>query len=94
MLEEKRKEITESLCSNAMKKRDDREADGVGDQFMEMQESSWLVEKILQGGFKINMCFLCQDETLQWYCGIVQSIVHDKSKTKNTIGVMILWDED
>ena len=40
------------------------------------------------------MCFHCQDETLQWYRGIVQSIVRDKSKTKNTIEVMILWDED
>ena len=74
MLEEKCKEITESVCSNAMKKRDDRETDGVGNQLMEMQESSWLVEKISQGGFKINMCFHCQDETLQWYHGIVQSI--------------------
>ena len=81
-LEEKHKEITESKRSNAMKKRDDREADGVGDQLMEMQESSWPVEKILQGGFKIDMCFHCQDETLQWYRGIVQSIVRDKSKMK------------
>ena len=49
VLEEKRKEITESVCSNAMKKRDDREADGAGNQLMEIQESNWPVEKILHG---------------------------------------------
>ncbi len=40
------------------------------------------------------MCFNCQDETFQWYCGIEQLIVCDKSKMRNTIEVMILWDED
>ena len=48
----------------------------------------------MQGGFEIDMCFYCKDETLQWYHGVVQSIEGDKLKTKNTIEVMILWDED
>jgi hypothetical protein len=93
-LEEKRKEIAESVRSKATKKKEGREEDGVGDQLMEMQESSWPVDKILKGGFKIDMCFHCVDGTLQWYRGVVQSIVRDKSKTKNTIEVMILWDEE
>jgi hypothetical protein len=93
-LEEKRKEIAESVRSKAMKKKEGREEDGVGDQLMEMQESSWPVDKILKGGFKIDMCFHCVDGTLQWYRGVVQSVVRDKSKTKNTIEVMIHWDEE
>ena len=93
-LEEKRKEIPESVRSNAMKKRDDREEDGVSDQLMEMQESSWPVHKILKGGFKIDVCFHCQDEMLQCSRGIVQPIVRDKSETKNTIEVMIISNEN
>ena len=40
------------------------------------------------------MCFHCCDGTLQWYRGVVQSVVRDKSSQNNTIEVMILWDEE
>ena len=72
-LEEKLKEIAESVRINATKKRDNREEDGVGEQLMEMHESSWPIDKIERG---------------------IQNRYVFFSLTKNTIEVMILWDDE
>ena len=57
-----------------------------------MQSTTWPVEKILSGGFKIDMCFCYQDdegnETSQWCQGIVvqiQSNVLIKWKAKDFV---------
>lgn len=93
-LDGKRSELEDGVRLNALKKRDEREDDGVGDQLMEIQQVNWPVDKILNGGFRVDMCFHCCDGTLQWYRGVVQSVVRDKSSQNNTIEVMILWDEE
>jgi hypothetical protein len=73
-LEKKLKEIAESVRSNATKKRDNREEDGVGDQLMEMHESSWWPIDKIERGIQNRYVFF--------------------SLTKNTIEVMILWDDE
>jgi hypothetical protein len=82
----------------AMKERDRLEGNGFGDQLMEMQESSWPVERILDDGFKIDMCFEYRDDEgtkmLQWCRGVIESIISDKSLTGNYIVVMIKWNDE
>ena len=85
------------ICLNALKERDRLEESGFGDQLNEIQESSWPVEQILAGGFKIEMCWTYRDdegnETLNWCRGVVDSIVRNKSEEK-IIEVMIKWNEN
>jgi hypothetical protein len=47
---------------NALKERDRLEESGFGDQLNEMQESNWPVERILAGGFRIEMCWTYHDD--------------------------------
>ena len=52
-----------------MLEQDRRENSGFGDQLMEMQQTSWAVDKICMGPFIIDMCFSYGDddgEVLQW----------------------------
>ena len=49
-LDGKRSELEDGVRLNALKKRDEREDDGVGDQLMEIQQVNWPVDKILNGG--------------------------------------------
>ncbi len=47
---------------------------GFGDQLMEIQQTSWTIDKIRKGSFKIDMCFSYGDEDgeiLQWCQGTV-----------------------
>jgi hypothetical protein len=59
---------------NAMLERDQREMSGFGDQLIEMQQTSWAIDKICKGSFKFDMCFTYGDEDgeiLQWCQGTV-----------------------
>ena len=59
----------ERIRLNAILERDRREDSGFGDQLMEMQQTSWAIDKIRMGSFKIDMCFSYGDddgEILQW----------------------------
>ncbi len=47
----------ERIRLNAMLERDRRENSGFGDQLMEMQQTSWAVDKICMGPLNIDMCF-------------------------------------
>ncbi len=63
-----------------------------------MQETSWPVERILKGDSNIKMCFSYRDnngnEKLQWCRGCIDTILHDKSESNNTIKVKIMWNDD
>lgn len=65
-----------------MKDRDRLDESGFGHQLNEMQESSWPVEQILAGSFKIETCWTYHDEggnkTLMWCREVVDSIVRNK----------------
>jgi hypothetical protein len=47
----------ERIRLKAMLEQDRRENSGFRDQLMEMQQTSWAVDKIHIGSFKIDMCF-------------------------------------
>ncbi len=82
----------ESIRLNAMVERDQREDSGIGDQLMEMQQTSWAIDKIRMGPFKIDMCFSYGDddgEILQWCQGTVLRIL---KKEKTCVIVQIKWD--
>ena len=74
-----------------MKEKDRLKSEGLGEILAEVQQTTWPVERILSGKeFLIDMCFHSTDGTLQWYCGYIESAVHDRSERKNAIEVMIL----
>ncbi len=52
----------ESIRLNAMLEQDQRENSGFGDQLMEMQQASLVVDKICMGLFTIDMCFSYGDK--------------------------------
>jgi hypothetical protein len=52
----------EQIRLNAMLERDQREMNGFGDQLIEMQQTSWAMDKIRKGSFKNDMCFTYGDE--------------------------------
>ncbi len=58
---------------------DQRENSGFGDQLMEMQQTSWAVDKICMGSFKIDMCFSYYGDEdggiLQWCQGTVVRVL-------------------
>ncbi len=74
---------------SVMKERDRLESNCLGDQLSEMQSATWPVQKILIGGFKIDMCFCYQDDegnkTLQWCQEIVVQIQSDNQKRRITL---------
>ena len=66
---------------NATKEKDGLKSEGFGDIVAEVQQTTWLIERIFSGEeFLINMCFHCTDGTLQWYRGHIKSVVHDRSE--------------
>lgn len=81
-----------------MKKVDRLEDLGIEDQLSEMQETSWLIEKILNGDIKIEMCYSYHDDevnkTLQQFCGCIKSVLPNKSESSYTIEVQIMWNDD
>ena len=83
----------ERIRLNAMLERDRREDSGFGDQLMEMQQTSWAIDKIRLGSFKIDMCFSYGDdygEILQWCQGTVTKIL----KEERTFAIVqIKWDK-
>ena len=66
---------------NAMKRRDQLEGEGYGDQLMELQDFSCPVVRV-ERGFKIDMCFEYEEDDLtmvKWYQGTVKRLVkYDK----------------
>jgi hypothetical protein len=67
---------------------------GFGDPLDEMQETSWLVEKILNGDIKIERCYSYHDDegnkTLQQFCGCFKSVLPKKPESRNTIEDQIM----
>ena len=64
-----------------MKKQDALEDSSFGDQLEEMQETSWSLDRIWKGGFKIDTCFSYTEEgqsLLQW-CQVVVTVKKDKA---------------
>ena len=45
-----------------MLQRDQSKDSGFGDQLMEMQQTSWAIDKIRMGSFNIDMCFSYGDD--------------------------------
>ena len=86
------------IRSSVIKEWDRLEYLGYGDQLGEIQETIQPVEIILKGDFNIEMCFsYCDNEcskTLQWCCGCIDTILHDKSESNNTIKVKIMRNDD
>ena len=83
----------ERIRLNAMLERDQREDSGFGDQLMEMQQTSWAIDKIRIGSFKIDMCFSYGDEDgeiLQWCQGTVMRILKEE---RTFVIVQIKWDK-
>ncbi len=84
----------EHIRLNAILERDQRENSGFGDQLMEMQQTSWEVDKICMGSFKIDMCFSYGDEDgeiLQWCQGTVVRVLKEEN---NFVIVEIKWDKE
>jgi hypothetical protein len=67
---------------------------------MEMQEINWPVDKILKGGFRLDMCFQYQDEdgdqSLKRSQGVILSVLCDKSNadSKKYLQVKVKWDDE
>ena len=84
----------ERIRLNAILERDRREMSGFGDQLMEMQQTSWAINKIRKGSLKIDMCFAYGDEDgeiLQWCQGTVLRILREE---KTFVTVEIKWDKE
>ena len=84
----------ECIRLNAMLERDRMEMSGFGDQLMEMQQTSWAIDKIQKGSFKIDMCFSYGDkdgEILQWCQGTVIRILREET---TYLTVEIKWDKE
>ena len=84
----------ERIRLKAMLERDRREDSGFGDQLMEMQQTSWAIDKIRRGLFKIDMCFSYGDDdgdVLQWCQGTVVKVLKEE---KNYVTVEIKWDRE
>jgi hypothetical protein len=73
----------------AMLEQDRRENSGFRDQLMEMQQTSWAIDKIHRGSFKIDMCFSYGDDdgdVLQWCQGTVVKVLKEE---KNYVTVQM-----
>ncbi len=71
----------ERIRLKAMLERDRREDSEFGNQLMEMQQTSWAIDKICRGSFKIDMCFSYGDDdgdVLQWCQGTVVKVLKDE----------------
>ncbi len=60
----------EQIRLNAMLEQNQREMNGFGNQLMEMQQTSWAIDKIWKGSFKIDMCFTYGDEDGKFCNGV------------------------
>ncbi len=83
----------ERIRLNALLEQNQGENSGFGDQFMEMQQKSWAVDKICMGSCRIDMCFSYGDEDseiLQWYQGTVVRVLKEEN---NFAIVEIKWDK-
>ncbi len=82
----------ECIRVNAMLEQEQRENSGVDDQLMEKQQTSWAVDKICMGSFKIDMCFSYGDKDgLQWYQGTDVRVMKEEN---NFVIVEIKWDKE
>jgi hypothetical protein len=84
----------DSIRLKAMIERDRLENSGFGDQLTELQQTSWAIEKIRAGSFKLDMCFMYNDDSndiLQWCQGTITRIVKEKN---NCVWVDVEWDKE
>ena len=74
------------------------EDEGMVDAVEYMQETAWPLERILAGGFRIQVCYKYYDEndatteTLQWCTGVIEEVIRDKSEKYNQVEVEVKWD--
>ena len=74
------------------------EDEGMVDAVEYMQETAWPLERILAGGFRIQICYKYYDEndgtteTLQWCTGVIEEVIRDKSEKYNQVEVEVKWD--
>jgi len=74
--------------------RDRRENSVFRDQLMKMQQTSWAIDKIHRGSFKIDMCFSYGDDdsdVVQWCQGTVVKLLKEE---KIYVTVEIKWDRE
>ncbi len=84
----------EQIRLNAMLEQDQREMNGFGNQLMAMPQTSWVIDKIWKGSFKIDMCFTYGDEDgeiLQWCQGTFIRILREE---RTYVTVEIKWDKE
>jgi hypothetical protein len=84
----------ERMRLNAMLEQDRRENSGFGDKLMEMQQTSWAIDKVRKGSFRIDMCFSYGDEDgniLQWCQGTVIKVLNEE---KTFVTIQINWDKE
>ena len=80
---------------DALRKRDQLEENGFGDQLSEMQQLIWPVEKLRSAGFKIDKLFEYKDgdeNVLQWCQGTVKKLVREKENSHMIVEVE--WNSD
>ena len=98
VLEGKLMDKEEQIRTNALNERARLEAEGKGDQVYEMQETSWPLERILAGSFKIDMCFSCTDDGgnqfVNWFQGVVSRVLKDRSEKYKNIEGEVVWNDD
>ncbi len=84
----------ERIRLNAILEQDQREISGFGDQLMEMKQTSWAIDKIWKGSFKIDMCFAYGDEDgeiLKWCQGTVLRKLREE---RTYVTEEIKWDKE
>jgi hypothetical protein len=98
-LDEKVENEENEIRKKARRLRDVQEQMGLADREEFVQETVWPVNKI-KPGFAVQICWKYFDESdgvteeLRWCCGVVQSIVRDKSNDKSFFEVMVLWNDE
>ncbi len=84
----------ERMRLNAMLEQDRRKNSGFGDQLMEMQQTSWAIDKVRKGLFRIDMCFSYGDkdgDILQCCQGTVIKVLKEE---KTFVTIQIKWDKE
>jgi hypothetical protein len=98
-LDEKVENKEHEIRTKARRLRDVQEQMGLADREEFVQETIWPINKI-KPGFVVQICWKYFDESdgvteeLRWCCGVVQSIVRDKSNDKSFFEVMVQWNDE
>jgi hypothetical protein len=77
-----------------MLEQDQRKMNGFGDHLMEMQQRSWLINKIWKGSFKIDMRFTYGDEDGEISQWCQETVIRIPREERTYVTVQINWDKD